>query len=110
MAAERSKASDAKCWCRGYESRRWKLAVPAPSSGKTCCSIKGQSFSYYVYVVWEVKEPLSINVKGQGVCLQIQVHVRTRTCIAPHMTVADTGFEKGGSALTQNCQINGFLL
>ena len=59
VAAQRSKASGEKCWCRGFESRRWQLAFTTPSSGKTCCSIKGQSFSYYVYVVWEVKKTLS---------------------------------------------------
>ena len=56
--AEQSKTSGEKGWCHGFESR-WQLAIPTPSSVKTCCYIKGQSFSYYVYVVWEVKEHLS---------------------------------------------------
>ena len=56
--AEQSKASGEKGWCCGFESQCWQLAISSPSSGKTCCYIKGQSFSYYVYVVWEVKEPL----------------------------------------------------
>ena len=53
------KTSGEKGWGRGFESRRGQLAIRIPSSGKTCCYIKGQSFLYYVYVVWEVKEPLS---------------------------------------------------
>ena len=57
--AERSQESGEKGWCRGFESQRWQLAISTPSSGKTCCYIKGQSFSYHFYVVWEVKEPLS---------------------------------------------------
>ena len=30
--AEWSKASGQKGWCRGFESRRWQLAIPIPSS------------------------------------------------------------------------------
>ena len=55
--AERSKASGEKGWPCDFEYRRWHLANSTPSSGKTCCYIKGQSFSYYVCEVWEVKEP-----------------------------------------------------